>query len=101
MSNADPHMQIARKLRSVETARTELVQQLAEVFRGIQSGNQRDLSEALGGLVGLAYFLAVQMGISPEIVDREVQRGLPKGIGQDGIDIRDYEVVQRYLAAKR
>ena len=34
MPNTDPHMQIARKIRSIETAKIELVQQVSEVFGG-------------------------------------------------------------------
>jgi MazG-like family len=100
VSNADPHMQIARKLRTVETAKTELIQQVAEVFRGVQSGNQRDLTQALGGLVGLAYYLGAQMGIPLESIDRDMDAGFPKAFQQDGLDARDYDLVLRHLGVK-
>lgn len=101
VSHPDPHIQIARKLRSMETTRIELIQQVAEVFRGIQTGNQKDLSEALGGLVGMAYFLAVKMGIPFDWIERDLQNGFPKVLMQDFIDLEDFEVVKKYISGNR
>ena len=101
MSNSGPHAQIARKIRSVETARTELVQQVAEVFRALQSGNEREIIQTLGGLVGISYFLGSQMGISLSAIDREVQTGLPRSLGQSTANQADFEAVQQYLDSQR
>jgi len=99
--NADPHMQIARKLRSIEAAKIEMIEQVAEVFRGIQSGNNRALSQALGELVGLAYFVGTQVGVGPETIDREVANGLPKMVGRESLDVSELESLLRYLSSKR
>lgn len=101
MPNADPHMQIARKLRAIEAAKIEMVEQVADVFRGIQSGNNRDLSGAIGQLIGLAYFLGTQVGISPEVIDREVENGLPKVVSHETLDVNELEALRRYLSSKR
>jgi hypothetical protein len=97
----DPHMQIARKIRSIDTAKIELVQQVAEVLRGIQSGNERELSESLGGMIGIAYFIGRQLGVDLTSIDRAARAGLPRTLGNDTVDIADFEYVQRYLSASR
>ncbi|MCF8565684.1 hypothetical protein LLE49_13245 [Alicyclobacillus tolerans] len=101
MSNADPHMQIARKIRSIEAAKIELVQQVAEILRSLQAGNERDLAKTLGELIALAYFIASQTGTPLEVVEREVLQGLPRTLGRDSSDAADFEYVLRYLASKR
>jgi hypothetical protein len=97
----DPHMQIARKIRSIDTAKIELVQQVAEVLRSIQSGNERELSESLGGIVAITYFLGRQVGVDLTSIDRAARTGLPRTLGHDSVDIADFEYVQRYLSTSR
>lgn len=101
MPQTDPHMPIARKLRTIETLKVELVEQVAQVLRGIQSGQERELAHSIGGLVGMLYFLARQMGVPFEAIDREIQNGLPKGLLQDAADMADLEYIQRFFASKR
>ncbi|OFW78924.1 MAG: hypothetical protein A2201_07490 [Alicyclobacillus sp. RIFOXYA1_FULL_53_8] len=101
MSNMDPHMQIARKLRSIESAKIELVQQVAEVLRSLKSGNERELAQSLGELIGLAYFVGGQSGTSLDAIDRAVQQGLPRSLGYDTADAADFASVLRHIASKR
>jgi NTP pyrophosphatase (non-canonical NTP hydrolase) len=101
MPQTDPHMQIARKIRSVETAKIELVQQVSEVFRSIQSGNERELAESLGGLVAIAYFMGHQLGVDLSAIDREARKGLPRTLGHETIHPTDYDFVQRHLGSSR
>lgn len=101
MPNTDPHMQVARKIRTVETAKIELVQQLSEVFRGVQTANERDIAEALGGLVGIAYYLGQQLGVDLYTIDKHARTGLPRTLAQESLHSADYEHVQRYLDSSR
>jgi hypothetical protein len=101
MPQTDPHMQIARKLRSIETVKIELVQQVAEVFRGIQSGNERELAESLGGLIAIAYLMGHQLGVDLSAIDREARKGLPRTLGHEVMQPADYEYVQRHLGSSR
>ncbi len=100
MPNTDPHMQIARKIRSIETAKIELVQQVSEVFRGIQSGNERDIAQSLGGLVAIAYFMGQQLGVDLPVIDREAQSGLPRSLGHEVMHSGEFHYVQRYLGSR-
>jgi hypothetical protein len=99
--NPDPHVQIARKIRAVEAAKIELIQQLTDVFRGLQSGDQRELAQGLGTLIGLSYFIANQMGIPLQTLNREACEGLTRVLGRDMLDTVDSEPVLRHLGAKR
>jgi len=99
--NSDPHMQIARKIRSIETAKIELLQQAAEIYKSLQTGSERELAHSIGGIVAIAYFIGKQMGVPLESIDREALTSLPKTLSQHALDVADYESVQRYLASKR
>ena len=101
MSNLDPHMQIARKLRSIETAKIELVQQVAEILRSLKSGSERDLAKNLGELIALTYFIGGQTGTPLDAIDRAVKDGLPRSLGQEAADAADFALVLRHIASKR
>ncbi|MBX6352026.1 MAG: hypothetical protein IRZ10_01725 [Thermoflavifilum sp.] len=99
--NPDPHVHIARKIRAVETAKVELIQQVTDAFRGLQHGDQRELAQSLGTLVGLSYFIAHQMGISLSAVNREACEGLVRVLGSDMLEATDSEPLFRHLGVKR
>lgn len=101
MSQIDPHIPIARKIRSVESVKVHMLQQLAEVYRGIQTGNERDMSESLGGLVGLTYYLARQLGLDLSLIDEQAQNAWIKTLADKDVDSGDLEFVQRYLRSMR
>lgn len=99
--NSDPHAHIARKLQSIETAKVELVRQAAEVLRAISRGSERDMTQALGGVVGVSYFLASQLGLSLDAVDREASDGLPHALPPAALGAADYEAIHRHLRPAR
>lgn len=101
MPQMDPHVQIARKIRSVESVKTHMIEQLAEIFRTIQSGNEREMSEALGGLVGLSYFLGRKLGLDLAAVDTHAQSAWMKTLSEEELDESDMEFVRRYLQSLR
>lgn len=101
MPNPDPHVQIARKLQSMETAKVELVRQVAEVLHAIQRGSEREMTHALGDVIAVTYFLASQLGLSLDAVDRAATEGLPRPLLSDAVDIADFEAVQRHLGTTR
>lgn len=93
-------MRIARRLRAIETTKTELVRQVAEVFRGIQTGNEREMTETLGGVIALAYLLGHQLGVDLAAIDRAA-RTASLTLPEDDVDqLADFEHVQKYLSLK-
>ncbi|MCL6516021.1 MazG-like family protein [Alicyclobacillus sp.] len=100
MSPVDGPMRIARRLRAIETTKTELVRQVAEVFRGIQTGNEREMTETLGGVIALAYLLGHQLGVDLAAIDRAA-RTASLTLPEDDVDqLADFEHVQKYLSLK-
>lgn len=99
--NPDPHVQIARKLQSMETAKVELVRQVSDVLRAIQRGSEREMTQALGGVVAVSYFLANQLGLPLDAVDREGRDALPRTLLSDALDATDVEAVARHLGSTR
>jgi hypothetical protein len=97
----DPHMQIARKVRSIDTIKIELLQQVVDVYKGIQTGHQREVLQGLGSLIGTAYFLGVQLGVSPAEVDRHVESSIPRTLVREETDITDSDIVKRHFSNKR
>jgi hypothetical protein len=95
----DPHMQIARKIQSIETAKIELLREITDLYRGIHTGNDKDITESLGGVVGLAYFLGRKLGIDLTVIDSKAQTELPKKLNNG--DDSDIESIQRYLSSSR
>lgn len=99
--NPDPHVQIARKLQSMENTKIEMVQQVAEVLRAVSRGSEREMTQALGGVVAVSYFLASQLGLSLDAVDRAAHEGLPRAMLTDTLDMDDFEPVARHLGPAR
>ncbi|QSO50890.1 hypothetical protein JZ785_18660 [Alicyclobacillus curvatus] len=97
----DNHVQIARKIRSVENVKVQMLQQLTDVFRSIQSGNERDMAETLGGLVGLTYYLGRQLGLDLSAVDEQAQNAWIHSLRGHEVDSADIEFVQEYLRSLR
>lgn len=88
---------LTQRLQAVEHDRIELVQQAVEVLRGIQSGNQAMLTEALAGVVGFAYLLGVQLGIPSHRIDREVITAFHEVLGRDNPRSKEMDEVVRHL----
>lgn len=101
MPNADPHLQIAQKIQFVERAKIALVDQLADVFRSIQSGGEREMAEALGQLVATAYALGVSLDVPLSAIDRMAESGAQSVVRGDLNSSKEMEFALRHLKAKR
>ncbi len=101
MPNADPHLQIARKIQFVERAKIALLDQLADVFRSIQSGGEREMAETLGQLVSIVYALGALLDVPLTAIDRVAESGVPSVLTGDFNSSEEMEFVLRHLKAKR
>ncbi len=91
---------LTQRLQAIEHDRIELLQQAVEVLRGIQSGNQAMLTEALAGVVGFAYLLGVQLGIPAHRIDHEVITAFREVLGEENPRARDIDEVVRHLKTR-
>ncbi|MDA8120647.1 MAG: hypothetical protein M0Z85_11580 [Gammaproteobacteria bacterium] len=98
---SDPHLQIARKIQFVERAKIALLDQLADVFRSIQSGGEREMAETLGQLVSIVYALGALLDVPLTAIDRVAESGVPSVLTGDFNSSEEMEFVLRHLKAKR
>ncbi|EPZ46353.1 MULTISPECIES: MazG-like family protein [Alicyclobacillus] len=100
MADLESKVDLTRKLQTVEHDRIELVQQAVEVLRSIQSGNEAELTDALAGVVGLGYLLAVQMGIHPHRIDNVIAGGYRVAAEVDASRKPELLEVAKYLSER-
>lgn len=101
MANTEPHMEVARKIRSLESVKISLLQQLADVHRALLSGSERELTASLAGLVGLSYFLGRQAGVSPSQIERQIAEELIHSLGRDADTADAVDAVVRHFGTMR
>lgn len=101
LANVEPHVEVARKIRSIESAKISMLQQMAEVHRALQSGNERELTSSLAGLIGLAYFLGQQAGVAPGPIERQVAQELVHSLGRDAQTGDAVDALARHFGAMR
>lgn len=98
VTNLDSQVDLTRKLHMVEQDKIELAQSAIEVLRSIQSGNQKELTESLAAVVGLAYLLGIQMGIPPRQVDAAIDETLRRDLQHDDVREAAFRDVVRHLS---
>ncbi|MCL6627912.1 MAG: MazG-like family protein [Alicyclobacillus shizuokensis] len=101
MARMEPHMHIARRIRSIESAKIEVLRRVTDLFEGLQTGDERTFSQALAGLVGTAYLIGQQVGIPPDKMDQEVVRQLPRTATGSTSELAELDVVRRHFDVKR
>lgn len=101
MPQMDPHVHIARKIRSVESVKVHMLQQMTDVFRSIQTGSEPDMAQSLGGLVGMTYYLARQLGLDLRNIDNHAQDAWTNTVASEETDSGDLEFVRQYLQSLR
>lgn len=97
VSHTDPQIQIARRLRVLESLRIGLITDVAETFKSIHLGEERELTRSLGALIASAYLLGRQMGIAPAVIEQEVLEALSVYSLDDEALQEDAATVRRYL----
>ncbi|MCL6594544.1 MAG: MazG-like family protein, partial [Alicyclobacillus sp.] len=70
MPQSDSHAWVARRLRTIEQTKVDLLQHVCNVYRCVQHANDREVTEALGAVVAAAYTLASEYGLDLSAVDR-------------------------------
>ena len=69
-----PHqgVDIARKLRTIEWLKSELLEGVSLFFKTLISGNGQAISKAWAAIIITCYFLSRRLGLSFEQVDQEI-----------------------------
>ncbi|OYD07939.1 MazG-like family protein [Paludifilum halophilum] len=76
MSRPERSVHIAKSVKVIEWLKTELLDQVANLFKGLHYANQSLISDSLASLVVATYVLARRVGFSYREVDQAVTRKL-------------------------
>lgn len=72
MSNMDRDIDLAKRAKIIEWLKTELIDQMAHLFKGIWEGSHHKMVDGLASLVACCYILGRRMGISLQSLDTAV-----------------------------
>src|SRR5699024_4786156 len=67
-------MHIAKSMKVIEWLKTEILDQIANLYKGLQTANQSLIADSLASLVVPTYVLARRVGLSFRDVDEAVPR---------------------------
>ncbi|GGI95149.1 hypothetical protein GCM10010885_00950 [Alicyclobacillus cellulosilyticus] len=101
MPGSDPHARIARKLRSIEATKVDLLEHVAAVHRAVQSGSERDIARSLAQVAGTVYLLGAQIGIMPQDIDRMMHEWLARVLPKLELEPDTADFFARYIQSKR
>ncbi|MGZ4030847.1 MAG: MazG-like family protein [Tumebacillaceae bacterium] len=73
-------MDIAKNIRMIEWLKTELLDNVSGLFRGLLKGNESVLRDFLSNIVVFAYVLARRCGIDFHELDRSVMNKVDRSI---------------------
>lgn len=72
MSRPERGVQFAKSVKVIEWLKTEILDQIANLFRGILHANQHMMIDSLSGLIISVYVMARRMGFSFRELDQAV-----------------------------
>ncbi|WP_238392694.1 MULTISPECIES: MazG-like family protein [Paenibacillus] len=65
-------MDVARKAKIIEWLKTEMLDEMAQLFRGLWEGRQAKIVDGLASLIVSSYLLARRLGVSYRELDDTV-----------------------------
>ncbi|SFS36968.1 MazG-like family protein [Marininema halotolerans] len=76
MSRPERNVHIAKSVKVIEWLKTELLDQIANLYKGLHQANQSLISDSLASLVIVVYVLARRVGVPYRELDQNVARKL-------------------------
>ncbi len=76
MTRPRQEVDIARKLRTIEWLKSELLEGVSLFFKTLISSNGQGITRALAAIILTCYFLSRRLGISFQQVDQEIEAQL-------------------------
>ncbi|BCU83392.1 hypothetical protein JIR001_31750 [Polycladomyces abyssicola] len=72
MSRPEQHVQIAKSVKVIDWLKTEMLDQQANLFKGLHHANQHIILDSLASLVMATYVMARRLGYSYREIDQVV-----------------------------
>lgn len=78
MSRLDKDVDLAKRAKVIEWLKTEVIDQMAQLFKGIWEGSHHKFTDALASIVMCCYILGRRLGISYRNLDELIIEKLNK-----------------------
>jgi hypothetical protein len=89
VSRAEKDVDLAKRAKVIEWLKTEVIDQMAQLFKGIWEGSQHKITDALASLVMCCYMLGRRLGIPYPQLDELIVEKLNKH-KMDGHQLEDW-----------
>jgi hypothetical protein len=89
LSNIDRDVDLARRVKIIEWLKTEIVDHVAHLLKGIWEGNHSKMVDGLASLISCGYILGRRLGISYRSLDEAIVDKLRKHKA-DGHQLEDW-----------
>lgn len=88
MRGTEREMDVAKRAQTIDWLKTEIVDQVARLFRALWEGSTVRLTDSLASLISSSYILGRRLGISYRELDDAVLAKLRK-LSQEGHTLED------------
>ncbi|NEW07289.1 hypothetical protein GK047_14880 [Paenibacillus sp. SYP-B3998] len=89
MPNREKEVDLARRAKVIEWLKTEVVDHVAHLLKGIWEGSHAKIVDALASLISCGYILGRRLGISYRSLDEAIVDKMKKQ-RQDGHQLEDW-----------
>ncbi|WP_405080970.1 MazG-like family protein [Paenibacillus chitinolyticus] len=89
MSNREREVDLAKRVKVIEWLKTEVVDQVAHLLKGIWEGNQAKIIDGLASLISSAYILGRRLGVSFRSLDEAIMDKMKKH-REEGHQLEDW-----------
>ncbi|MEC0244540.1 MULTISPECIES: MazG-like family protein [Paenibacillus] len=89
MSNREREVDLAKRVKVIEWLKTEVVDQVAHLLKGIWEGNQAKIIDGLASLISSVYILGRRLGVSFRSLDEAIMDKMKKH-REEGHQLEDW-----------
>ncbi|MCY9593939.1 MazG-like family protein [Paenibacillus chitinolyticus] len=89
MSNREGEVDLAKRVKVIEWLKTEVVDQVAHLLKGIWEGNQAKIIDGLASLISSVYILGRRLGVSFRSLDEAIMDKMKKH-REEGHQLEDW-----------
>ncbi|MGX4588477.1 MazG-like family protein [Paenibacillus chitinolyticus] len=89
MSNREREVDLAKRVKVIEWLKTEVVDQVARLLKGIWEGNQAKIIDGLASLISSVYILGRRLGVSFRSLDEAIMDKMKKH-REEGHQLEDW-----------
>jgi hypothetical protein len=89
MNRSHQDMDIAKRLKVIDWLKTEIIEQVSRLFKGLLSGSEEKIKDSLASLIVSSYVMGRRLGLSYRTLDEAVLAKL-KEHREQGHQVEDW-----------